>query len=207
MAVSPERRTRTTRGKPAAVRGVIDVPRTVVGGGQHRLSVLHAQIGDALGSNRHGAPAAAPLPAVGRRRALDEAAGHDQPQVIGAERQAGEPLEHLGDTPVSFKTRCSRGNTSVARSLRPARTKNGAPNGATASSRTAPPDSRPVRMRPRTRSPPARPDSDSSPSIDRKPLQAAVAVAKASAAVGSGVGVPAGRGGVRAAHAEITNNE
>ena len=87
----------------------------------------------------------------------------------------------------------------MARSSRPASTKNGAPNGATASRRTAPPASRPVRMRPRTRSPPARPDNDNSPSIDRNPLQAAVAVANASAAVGSGVGVPAGRGGVRAA--------
>lgn len=56
-------------------------------------------------------------------------------------------------------------------------------------------------MRPRTRSPPARPDSASSPSIDRNPLHDAVAVSNAAAAPGSGVGMPAGRGGVRAAHA------
>jgi len=52
-------------------------------------------------------------------------------------------------------------------------------------------------------------DKDSSPSIDRNPLHAAVATLKASMAVGSGVGVPTGRGGNRAAQAEaeITNNE
>ena len=102
------------RGKPRGVRGVIDVPRPVVGGGQHRLPVLHAQVGDPIGADRHGLPAAAPLPAVGRRRALDQAA-----RTISRKSSApsARPVSRsrTSATPVSFSTRRSRGNTSVAR--------------------------------------------------------------------------------------------
>jgi hypothetical protein len=73
------------------------------------------------------------------------------------------------------------------------------PNGATASRRTAPPGFKPVRMRPRTRSFPRVPTTDSSPSIDRNPLHAAVACYECVSGPGSAWRANRVRGGLRAA--------
>ena len=152
MAVSPERRTRTMRGKPAewrsnrCARGRNRQPSTPAvrsaRAGRQRVRVQSSR----RASRR-------PMPAVRRLRSLDKAAGKNQPQVIGAKREAGQPLEDLGHAGVfqdAMLARQHQGRAFVASG----ETKNGAPKGATASSLTAPPASRPVRMRPRTRSPP-----------------------------------------------------
>ena len=72
------------------------MPRTIIGSHQHRAALDDADVSHTLGTDRDGLPAAGPLPAIRRRRLLNEAPGEDQSQVIRAQRQAGEAFEHRG---------------------------------------------------------------------------------------------------------------
>ena len=150
--------------KAAGVLRVVDAPRPVIGGHQRRASLHGAQIGHALGADRHRLPAAGELTAVRRRRARSTR----HPETI--KRRSSAPSDRpvsrssTAETAVSFNTRARAAPAWLSRSAREDEERRAKRRRRFETNRAA--GLKAGITRPRTRSPPARPDKASSPSID-----------------------------------------